>query len=324
MAQNEPPAAEIFRSTNLREASARKDPAPRLFIGVDGGGSGCRASIADASGRMLGSGAGGPAAVRFGLRRSLAAVESACRDAAANAGFGAADLHEMDAVVGLAGIGREGVLEALSAQPHPFKSLRYVNDATIACIGAHGGRDGGVVVVGTGSVGLARIDHREIRFGGYGFPISDEGSGAALGLAAIRLALRAHDGRAPKTALADELLGRFGNNPFEIVTWADHATATDYATLGPLVMRHAERKDDIAQSIVRSAAAEIDELILRVAQSGAPRISLLGGLAPQMGPWLAPAVQSLLEPADGDAVDGALLLARCAAQEPLFFGEGLG
>ncbi len=30
-----------------------------------------------------------------------------------------------------------------------------------------------------------------MRVGGYGFPISDEGSGADLGLKAIRLALRA-------------------------------------------------------------------------------------------------------------------------------------
>ena len=65
----------------------------------------------------------------------------------------------------------------------------------IACLGAHGGRDGGIVIAGTGSVGLAMVNGREFRIGGYGFPISDEGSGAEIGLHAIRLALRAHDKR---------------------------------------------------------------------------------------------------------------------------------
>ena len=70
--------------------------------------------------------------------------------------------------------------------PHPFRSVVYAHDATIACIGAHGAKDGGIVIVGTGSVGFAVVGEREIRVGGYGFPISDEGSGADLGLHAIR------------------------------------------------------------------------------------------------------------------------------------------
>jgi glucosamine kinase len=47
-------------------------------------------------------------------------------------------------------VSRKGALEELMARPHPFHSVVYVNDATIACIGAHGGRDGGIVIIGTG------------------------------------------------------------------------------------------------------------------------------------------------------------------------------
>src|SRR5205823_10217756 len=130
-------------------------------------------------------------------------------------------LLKMDAVVGLAGVGRKGVLEALNARPHPFRTARYMNDATIACLGAHQGRDGGIVIVGTGSVGLAVLGEREIRIGGYGFPVSDEGSGADLGLNAIRLALRAHDARIAATRLTRAIMARFGNDPFEGVAWMD-------------------------------------------------------------------------------------------------------
>jgi len=41
-------------------------PTP-LFIGVDGGGTGCRARIEDASGSLLGTGIAGPAAIRIGI-----------------------------------------------------------------------------------------------------------------------------------------------------------------------------------------------------------------------------------------------------------------
>ena len=35
-----------------------------LFLGIDGGGTGCRAVVADATGRVLGTGAAGPAKSR--------------------------------------------------------------------------------------------------------------------------------------------------------------------------------------------------------------------------------------------------------------------
>jgi glucosamine kinase len=289
-------------------------PGP-LFVGIDGGGTGCRARIEDAAGCLLGTGIAGPAALRLGVDRALTEVEKACRAALAEAGLDGNALASMHAAVGLAGIGRKGVHEELTARPHPFRSIVYAHDATIACIGAHAARDGGIVIVGTGSVGFAVVGEREVRIGGYGFPISDEGSGADLGLHAIRLALRAHDERAVGTSLTHDVLMRFHNDPFEAVAWMDRATATDYATFAPLVMRHADGGDSIARRIVRDAAEQIDELVRRLAECGASRIALLGGLASSMQPWLAPDVQRRLVPVEGDAVDGALLLARRAVTQ---------
>jgi glucosamine kinase len=200
-------------------------------------------------------------------------------------------------------------------RPHPFRSVAYVHDATIACIGAHGARDGGIVIVGTGSVGFAVVGGREVRVGGYGFPISDEGSGADAGLHAIRLALRAYDDRAVDSNLTRDVMTRFNNDPFEAVAWMDRATATDYATFAPLVLRHADAGDPVARRIVRDAAEQIDELVRRLAECGAARIALLGGLASSMQPWLAPDVQRRLVPVEGDAVDGALHLARRAVMK---------
>lgn len=285
-------------------------PAGLLFVGVDGGGTGCRARIQDAKGSTLGTGIAGPAALRLGIEPALAEVEKACRGALEEAGFSSNALRSLHAVVGLAGIGRKGVQQQLEMRPHPFHSVLYAHDATIACIGAHGGRDGGIVIVGTGSIGFALLAGREIRIGGYGFPISDEGSGADLGLHAIRLTLRAHDKRAVGSSLTHEVMTRFHNDPFEAVAWMDRATATDYAAFAPLVMRHADAGDSVARRIVRDAAEQIDELVRRLSESGASRVALLGGLASSMQPWLAPDVQRRLVAVEGDAVDGALHLAR--------------
>jgi len=293
-------------------AAAQSGP---LFAGVDGGGTGCRARIQDAEGRLLGTGIAGPAALRVGIDRSLAEVVKACRAALEEAGLGAEVLGSVHAAVGLAGVGRKGALEELMQRPHPFRSVAYVHDATIACIGAHGARDGGIVIVGTGSVGFAVVGGREVRVGGYGFPISDEGSGADVGLHAIRLALRAYDDRAVDSSLTRDVMTRFHNDPFEAVAWMDPATATDYATFAPLVMRHADAGDPVARRIVRDAAEQIDELVRRLAECGASRIALLGGLASSMQPWLAPDVQRRLVPVEGDAVDGALHLARRAVMK---------
>src|SRR5258707_13572224 len=202
--------------------TATLSPSP-LFVGVDGGGTGCRARIEDATGCLLGTGIAGPAALRIGADCALAEVEKACRAAIEEAGLGSNALSSMHAAVGLAGVGRKGAIEELLLRPHPFRSLVYAHDATIACIGAHGARDGGIVIVVTGSVGFAVVAGREIRIGGYGFPISDEGSGADLGLHAIRIALRAYDERAVGTSLTREVMLRFHDDPFEAIAWMDHA-----------------------------------------------------------------------------------------------------
>lgn len=281
-----------------------------LYVGVDGGGTGCRARLEDGEGRVLGAGIAGPATTRLGIDQAMAAIEAAISAALAEAGLDAAARARIHAGIGLAGINRAGAREALLARATGFASVAWASDGLIACIGAHGGRDGGIVIVGTGSAGLARVAGREIRVGGYGFPISDEGSGADLGLQAIRLALRAHDGRLESGALLRDVMTRFANDPAAAVAWMDRASATDYATFAPLVMRYADQGEPMGRRIVQGAAEQIDGLVRALAGQGAERIALVGGLSSAIEPWLSPDVRRRLKPVEADAVAGALHLAR--------------
>jgi glucosamine kinase len=284
-----------------------------FYLGVDGGGTGCRARIEDETGAVLGQGLSGPATTRLGIEAAWASVMHACDAAVAEAGFGPAELSRTWLGVGLAGIGRKGALEALQAMPHPYAGTAFVSDGMAACLGAHSGQDGAIVIAGTGSIGLGFARGRDLRAGGYGFPISDEGSGAWLGLSAVQLALRAHDGRHDRTALLAEVMQRFHNEPMEAVAWMDRATATDYASLAPMVMRHADQGDAAGRRIVQAAAEQIDTLVRVLFDKGAPRVTLLGGLSSPLEPWLSPDVRRRLKPADGDAVSGAIILARRTA-----------
>src|SRR5215472_14134907 len=166
-----------------------------IYLGVDGGGSRCRARLEDDAGRVLGEGNSGPATTRLGVDKAWRSIMHACTAAADQAGLARDEFSRINAGVGIAGLGRRGAEAALNEIVHPFASVRFVSDGLAACLGAHSGADGAIVVAGTGSIGVGLIGGCELRFGGYGFPISDEGSGADIGLQAIRLALRAADGR---------------------------------------------------------------------------------------------------------------------------------
>lgn len=281
-----------------------------LYLGVDGGGSRCRARIEDESGAVLGEGGSGPATTRLGIDEAWRSIMHACTAAAEQAGLAREDFARLHAGIGLAGLAREGAEAALEEIAHPFASVRFISDGLAACLGAHTGKDGAIVVAGTGSIGVGVLGGRELRFGGYGFPISDEGSGADIGLQAIRLALCAADRRAEMSPLLEEVLRDFADDPFHAVAWSEQASATDYAAFAPMVLRHAREGDPIGRRIVERAADAIGGLLDVFVRLGIERLSLVGGLSEPIAAWLKPELRNRLTPAEGDAVAGALLVAK--------------
>ena len=281
-----------------------------LYIGVDGGGTRCRARLEDERGAALGEGGSGPATTRIGIDKAWRSIMRACTAAAEQAGLQPKDFARMHAGIGLAGFGRRGAEAALMEIAHPFASVRFISDGLAACLGAHGGADGAIVIVGTGSIGVGLIGGRELRYGGYGFPISDQGSGADIGLQAIRLALLAADGRGETSPLLEEVLGAFDQDAYQVVAWSEQASATDYAAFAPMVLRHAMAGDPIGRRIVERAADAIGDLLDLFLRQGIDQLSLVGGLSDAMIAWLTPDLRDRLKSPGGNAVSGALLVAR--------------
>src|SRR5262245_17103271 len=280
------------------------------YLGIDGGGTRCRARIEDENGTRLGEAGSGPATTRIGVDKAWRSIMEATDAAAAQARLAREDFSRMHAAIGLAGLGRRGAEADLNTITHPFASLVFISDGMAACLGAHSGADGAIVVAGTGSVGVGLIGGREIRLAGYGFPVSDEGSGADIGLQVVRLALRAADRRGEMTPLLGEVLGAFDHDPYQAVAWSEDARPADYAAFAPIVMRHARDGDPVGRRIVERAADAIGDLLDLFLARGIERLSLVGGLSEAITPWLTPDLRARLKRPDADAAAGALLVAR--------------
>ena len=284
-----------------------------LFLGVDGGGSGCRARLIDAAGRTLGEGRSGSANPGQGLAAARAAVVAAAVQTLRQARLAPSAIERVHAGLGLAGVNRASERQRFEDWDHPFAALTLETDAFIACLGAHGGGEGAIILSGTGSCGLMFYDGRVMRIGGWGFPISDQASGAWIGLEAIRCSLLAHDAVVPSSELSRAILQRFGDDPDRIAAWQAVARPGDFAALASLVLVSANRGDPLATAIVREAASNLHALARTLWMAGAPRLTILGSVGEALLPLLPDEAKRRLSAPLSDAMDGAIEMARWAA-----------
>ncbi|MES2665509.1 MAG: BadF/BadG/BcrA/BcrD ATPase family protein [Pseudomonadota bacterium] len=273
----------------------------QLYLGIDGGGTGCRAAVADASGRVLGVGAAGPANVTTDLGVARGNILSAAQAALRQAGAG--DLSGLRAGLGLAGANALGP-QALGQLDLPFARVRLESDAIAAVKGALGPGDGIVAAIGTGSV-FARQTAGAIRqIGGWGAVLGDEGSGAVLGRALLARALRAVDGLDPMTPLLGRVLAEQGGAA-GVVQFARTAQAVDFAAFAPRIVGS---DDPAAQAVLAQGVADVARAVDHLQGSAPLPVVFIGGLGPAFAQALAGRWQ--VASALGTALDGALLLAR--------------
>ncbi len=279
-----------------------------LLLGVDAGGTRCRARLADCRGQVLGEGHGLAANVLSNPAGAWASIQQAMLSALQAAGVAASSLGEIVSVLGLAGLDPARPEAPANWPLSRFRACRVETDAFIAQQGAFGGGDGAILIVGTGSVGLLVRGGEHISVGGYGAAVSDEGSGAWIGREAIRRALWAFDRRLPSSLLTGHILDAVGEPP-AAQAWANAARPADYAALTTAVFTAVEAGDRQAAEIIEEAAAHLDHILVRLAEAGARQVCLMGGLATVLKPWLKTGAVEIVEPR-GTALDGAVLLAR--------------
>lgn len=230
-----------------------------LFLGIDGGGSKTVCAVGDET-RLLGSATtGGSNIIRVGedeARKNLqAGIQQACAAAHVR------PFEIAGTCVGMAGASVRTVHDAvrqLVREAVPGE-VEVVGDMVIAMESAFAGEPGLIVMAGTGSIAFGRNQRGETaRAGGWGFTISDEGSGHWIGRAAVAGVMRARD-RGQKTMLEAEILQSWKLSALdEVVRVAN--TAPDFSALFPRVLEAADQGDALAVEILGDAAAELVQL----------------------------------------------------------------
>ncbi|KUY57658.1 BadF/BadG/BcrA/BcrD ATPase family protein [Burkholderia sp. RF2-non_BP3] len=276
-------------------------------IGIDGGGTGTRAVLADRHGRELAQGRGGPSGLGLGIERAWASIGAACADAFTRAGL-AFDWSQCALGCGLAGVNNAAWLAAFRAQA-PLDALAIESDAYTTVVGAHGGAPGLIVALGTGSIAAALDAAGDCRIaGGFGFPSGDEASGAWLGMRALAYAQQALDGRVPRDAFAGALLAETGVHDRDaLVQWSCDANQTIYARLAPIVFAH--RDHPCAAALIAQAGEEIGKMIDALDPRQALPVALCGGLADALAPAVPARHAARLRAPLDDSAHGALWLA---------------
>lgn len=280
------------------------------YLGIDGGGSKCKACIADAHGRVLGTALAGPANPLHGVEQTMRSIESAAQRALRDAGLAPDTIGRLVAGAGLAGVNVPSLYQVMSDWSHPFEAFYLTTDLRIACLGAHQRDDGAVIVTGTGSSGYARIEGVDRMLGGHGFPYGDQGSGAWMGLEAVKAVLLASDQLGPPTSLSESLAELLQARGIAIVERMSGRPSSEYATMAPLVFDAADAGDRVALKIMQEGAAYISAMAHKLLEYEPVRLAMIGGLAERIEPWLAPEIAAQLSKPLGPPEAGALLFAR--------------
>jgi len=282
-----------------------------LFLGIDGGGSKCKAIVMNENDEILGTGISGPGNPLHGFEQATNSITESAQLALQDAGLEDIELNSLNAGVGLAGVNLPVLFDQMNAWQHPFKQMFLAHDLLIACLGAHHSNNGAVIISGTGSCGFSCVDDHEVIVGGHGFPHGDKGSGAWFGLQATKQVLLSLDGIVESSLMNEVLLKKLAcSNATDIVEAIAGKKATFYAQLANLVFDAAEQGDEVALAIVQEGAEYINNLARTLLTRKPARLSMLGGLTPRLKSWLDRGLQAQLsEPKSAPEV-GAILFAR--------------
>lgn len=282
----------------------------RLFIGVDGGGSGCRVAIATQT-ETLATATGASANVSSDFEGAIESIANTLTKAAEQAGLIGPDLTRATAHLGLAGVMTPAQAAQVAAQ-FSFAHITVSDDRPTALHGALGGVDGAYLGVGTGMFAAMQAGGEFKTLGGWGLALGDQASGAWLGQSALRRVMMCHDGLAEHSDLTHALLAHFNGDPNAVVTFATTADPSDFADFAPDITKAAQAGDVVALGLMQSGATHLTKSLAALGFATGTPLALGGGLGAHYAPYLSADILSGRVDIKGSPLDGALALARQA------------
>ncbi len=281
----------------------------KYYLGIDAGGTSCKARLVDNQANILAQHQGGAANIRLGVDKVLDEITTAASECLKQIGKTPDDISKLHVGVGMAGVSHSVNHKSMLEQQQPFASFRLKSDAYIACLSAHKGENGGIIISGTGSCGFYLKDGEEKTIGGHGFMLGDQGSGANLGRQTIRQSLLSFDGLAPQSDLSQKIMQHFENNPKVMLQWAEAAKPVDYAYFAKYCVKAYFQEDPLAQILVKETLQDLSLLISYIFEHTKAPTGIIGGLGTALKPQLMKLNPNKIMKDDIDNLSGAVLLA---------------
>ncbi len=287
----------------------------QLFLGVDGGGTNIRMRLCDENSNILAEEMlanpsnlqlnDGKNAYDSVLRLSKIIFQKAELDLSI-------DGKRTYACFGMSGARLNRARQDFSRHKFPFAKTHICDDIDIAQIGAFLGKDGAVLIIGTGSAGLSIINNKRFQVGGWGFNIGDDMSGAILGRELLRMSLQAHERLIATSELTKNIMAQFNNSAEKLMAFSfdENTKPATYAKFMPLLIEYFERHDENAIKLIEFEMLAIEKYIHYFKKNGAKEIAIIGGFGERLLPMIKKRFGKIIIKAKSDPLNGAIILAN--------------
>lgn len=261
-------------------------------LAVDGGNSKADVALVDGDGRLL-SATRGPTVSHqaVGLETGMDRLAELAAEVATKAGRGRDAERTPVAGVGVFSLAGADYPSDIRTLTRAIEARGLVTRATVVndsfgALRAGTDRGWGVVLICGQGVNAAAVapDGRSARFPAVGDIAGDWGGGTSVGMEGLRAAVRARDGRGPRTSLERLVPAHFGVGRPASVTRAMYdgrIAERRVGELSPVVFAAATDGDEVARSIIDRLADELvsmgTALIRRLRLGGLDVDVVLGG-----------------------------------------------
>lgn len=285
---------------------------PKYYLGVDGGGTNCRIRLADANLVTIAEARGGRSNLQLeGGDPAYRSITQGTRDVFAMAGIDFSQTAATHACFGMAGARLPSAREAFAAREWPFARVTVYDDIDIARAGAHEGEDGAVIIVGTGSAGMALVDGNRYQIGGWGFHVGDQMSGAILGRELVRYTVEATDGLVEGSPLTEAVVETLGGNLDAVMDWSfDKRQPADYGALMPMFIDYFEAGDPVAAELMEIELGYVDRYVAYFKARGAQKLAVVGGFGQRLLALFQIRYGDYVSLPRAEPLHGAVILAR--------------
>ncbi|MBS1518357.1 MAG: hypothetical protein JSS91_09760 [Bacteroidetes bacterium] len=233
----------------------------KFYIGADSGGTKIDLVLVNESGKITGN-------IKFkGIHYSVAGpvdysdkVSAIIRKAVSGKGLKLKNC--LGICIGIAGAREKkdrNKLRKLFIRNLSVRNTLISTDALTALYGAFEGRNGIILISGTGSVLYGLYDGRIIRVGGWGRVIGDEGGGYWIGKKALNALAKEFDTAEiikKESSLSREINSEFGINRMNL---NDMVFKNNFGIqkIAPLVLKLAEEGSTVCSNIISEAAGDL-------------------------------------------------------------------